>query len=278
VAAAPVPARYEYVEEEEHLDNHPEEVAYEPDEDRRHDEPEPAHYDEPAHAGADDDRAGPAPRPRKPPPRKLRWQLSHRERVGLLVAAIAFLFVGLVAIVALAVIPRGGDPAAVAAATGTGSTATGSGDSQNYVIFDGRDPTVFEGGPGVPIRLDDDKEGAFARIASTASSAGVKVIVGPGLANRLAGRNIRVTVVARSARENGAVNLRFAYQSGVAISHWEAENLGATYASAALTWRVPSLRTSKAGDYILIEPGIPGDGTAAEIRSIAIDLLPAETG
>jgi hypothetical protein len=99
------------------------------------------------------------------------------------------------------------------------------------------------------------------------------VLIGPGLAARLAGQRVRVILVARSARENGAASMRFAYQSGLAISHWQTANLSSDYAPLGLLWRVPSIRTDENGDALLIEPGIPGDGTAMDIQSIRIDLL-----
>ena len=78
----------------------------------------------------------------------------------------------------------------------------------------------------------------------------------------------------RSSTESGAANLRFAYQSGLAISHWQAADLGTEFASVTLDWRLPSLRTSPDNDYVLIQPGLPGDGTAVDIRMIRIDILP----
>ena len=69
--------------------------------------------------------------------------------------------------------------------------------------------------------------------------------------------------------------MRFAYQSGVAISHWQTANLGPDYQAVALTWRVPALQTDRSGDVLLIQPGVPGDGTGADIKSIKIDLLSA---
>ena len=33
------------------------------------------------------------------------------------------------------------------------------------------------------------------------------------------------------------------------------------------------MRTNPTGDYIVIEPGIPGDGTSADIQSATIDVL-----
>ncbi len=73
-------------------------------------------------------------------------------------------------------------------------------------------------------------------------------------------------------------NLRFAYQSGVALSPWQSADLSATPAALGLIWRLPAQRTDPSGDYLLIEPGIPGDGTAVEIQSIRIDLLAREPG
>jgi hypothetical protein len=141
--------------------------------------------------------------------------------------------------------------------------------TSSFSLFDGKDPTVFAGDPDNPVRYD----GENARIATSISSAGAKVIIGAGLSSRLAGRTIRVTIDARSARENGATSMRFAYQSGVAISHWQTANLSSNFTELGLVWRVPALRTNPIGDFIIIEPGIPGSGTGVEIRSVRIDLV-----
>jgi hypothetical protein len=104
----------------------------------------------------------------------------------------------------------------------------------------------------------------------------VKAIIGPGLAERLAGQRVRVTLLVRSSTDFGAGAMRFAYQSGLAISHWQTANLSADYQPVGIIWRVPTMRTNPAGDYLVIEPGIPGDGTGVDIQSIKIDVLPAE--
>ncbi len=67
--------------------------------------------------------------------------------------------------------------------------------------------------------------------------------------------------------------MRFAYQSGLAISHWQTANLSPDFQSLGLLWRVPTMRTNSSGDFLLLEPGIPGDGTGADIQSIRIDIL-----
>lgn len=144
--------------------------------------------------------------------------------------------------------------------------------AETLVIFNGTDPTVFEGTSNNPIQFDSDTEGGFARISSAASAAGARAVIGPGLAERLAGRTVRVTLLARSSNENGAANMRFAYQSGLAVSHWQTADLSSNYGTYGMIWRVPAADTG-ARDYLLIEPGIPGDGTSTDIRMIKIDVL-----
>jgi hypothetical protein len=142
----------------------------------------------------------------------------------------------------------------------------------SYDVFDGRDPQVFVGTPDNPIRFDKDADGAFTRVSSSADAAGARAVIGPGLASRLAGQTIRITMTARSSKEGGADKLRFAYQSGVAISHWQTATVSSAYGVIGLIWRVPAQRTASS-DALIIEPGIPGDGTGVDIKSIRIDLI-----
>src|SRR4029077_2343251 len=60
--------------------------------------------------------------------------------------------------------------------------------AQSFAVFDGRDPTIFSTAPDNPIQFDSAN--AFARISSSAGTPGVKVMIGPGLAARLAGHQI----------------------------------------------------------------------------------------
>jgi hypothetical protein len=227
-----------------------------------------------------------------PAPRR---RMAQRDMVRLLAAAVALLAVVFIALAAYVLSPHrvpaeadDDDAAVESAPTPSKIVQQTVGDpktaeeipkrplnvAQSFAIFDGRDPTVFQGTPDNPIGFDKDALGGFARIASTASASGAKAVIGPGLAKLLAGHDIRVTVIARSAREAGAASMRFAYQTGLAISHWQTANLSADYDAYGLIWRVPALRNNPTGDLIIIEPGIPGDGTAVEIQSIKIDLLP----
>jgi hypothetical protein len=174
-------------------------------------------------------------------------------------------------------LPVEGAAASSARVVADGATASEISERQLNVrealtVFDGRDPTVFEGSPDNPIRFASDADGEYAQISSASSAAGARAVIGPGIAERLAGQTIRVTLLARSSVGNGAANLRFAYQSGVAISHWQTAQLTEGYGTYGMIWRVPAADT-RGGDYLLIEPGIPGDGTSTDIRSISIEIV-----
>jgi hypothetical protein len=223
--------------------------------------------------GPDDDRQ--RRKKRKRPQRPL----SDRDKILMLLGAIGVCVLVLGGLGIYLLVPRdGGVTVAIDArhevsdaATAVRLAAEDMPIDQTFMLFDGRDPTIFEASADNPVRFDA-ATGAV-RVASSMGSAGVKAVIGPGLATRLAGQSVRVTIVARSSNDSGAAGMRFAYQSGVAISHWQTVNLGADYQAAALTWRVPSLRTDRIGDLLLIQPGVPGDGTGADIKSIKIDVL-----
>jgi hypothetical protein len=225
------------------------------------------------------------PRPGLPPPqRRLGWTLSEADKVRVLIGAIAALALVLIGLVIYLMLPgretgvtlplNRGQVSDAAAAERIANASLDV--KESFVLFDGRDPTVFLASPDNPVRLDNDGGGAFARVGTSTASSGVRVQIGPGLASRLAGQNIRVVMTTRSSPDRGALNMRFAYQSGLALSHWQTANLAGGFASAGMTWIVPQMRTSPTGaDYLIIEPGIPGDGTYADIRSIRIDVLGA---
>jgi hypothetical protein len=209
--------------------------------------------------------------------------LSEQDKVRFLIGAIGGLSLVLIGFIVYALMP-GGDTGVtlpidanqqVSDAATAARNATAALDvERSFVVFDGHDPTIFQTSPDNPVRLDSDSQGSFTRVSSSTDSTGTKVTIGPGLAAQFAGRNIRVIISARASKDRGAANMRFAYQSGLAISHWQTANLSADYSDVALLWRVPTQRTSSNGaDYLIIEPGIPGDATGADIRSIKIDLL-----
>jgi hypothetical protein len=256
----------------------------------RMDYDEDAAYAEPATAAA----GGGAARwegsamaaPARPAGSRINWMgwfgRSDHERIQVLAGAIAGSFLALAVLGAYLFFARGSDEGVTLdigvrrevsdAATAARIAAENVSVEQAYTLFDGRDPTIFVSTPDNPVRFVSEG-GGYVRVSSTASSPGVKAHIGPGLAGRLAGREVRVTIIARAAPDNGALNMRFAYQSGLAISHWQTANLGADYEPVAMRWRLPAMQTGEAGDYLVIEPGIPGDGTAVDIQSIKIDVL-----
>ncbi len=146
--------------------------------------------------------------------------------------------------------------------------------AESLVLFDGHDPSAFKSPPDNPVQFEGGTNGGSVLISSSASSNGARLVVGPGVYQRIAGRTVRIVVVARGARENPAASLRLAYQNGRQLSGWSDLALGDQYQSLAMTWAVPKQRSGAEGDAVLIEPGIPGDGTAAQISAVTIDILP----
>lgn len=224
------------------------------------------------------------PRTAAPTGPSLPWRewlgTGEETRVRLLIAAIGGLFLVLVGIGAYFLTARndGGVTLAIGVRREVSDAATASriaaetvDVTQSFAVFDGKDPTIFSTTPDNPIRFDSVN--GFARVSSSTSAPGIKVLIGPGLASRLAGKQVRVVITARSSIETGAAGMRFAYQSGLAISHWQTANLSSDYETVGMVWRLPAMRTSPAGDFLLIEPGIPGDGTGADIQAIRIDVL-----
>ena len=140
-------------------------------------------------------------------------------------------------------------------------------------LFNGDNPTVFESGPDNPVRFRGDVGSGVAQIGTNSTSSGARAIIGAGISQRLQGRTVRAVFVLRAAPENGAANVRFAYQRGRTLSGWQVSELGADFATIGLIWDVPGEGEANANDYLVIEPGIPGDGTAVEIRSITLEIL-----
>lgn len=223
----------------------------------------------------------PGARPKGPPAWMTAWLGTGEQRtIRLLAVAVGVLVITLVGVVAYTMgartnggvtVPIGVRQEVSDAATATRIAAENHEIVQSYTVFDGKDPTVFQTSPDNPIRFDSD--GGFARVASAASASGAKVLVGPGLAARLAGKTVRIVLEVRASADRGAAGMRFAYQSGVAISHWQTANLDRDFTAVGLIWRLPAMRTNPAGDYIIIEPGIPGDGTGVDVRTIRLDII-----
>ena len=80
--------------------------------------------------------------------------------------------------------------------------------------------------------LEEETMYGYAALGRSGSgSAGATAAIGPGLAARLAGHNVRVTVLARTVRENGALHMRIAYDTRLSEATGNRENFGYTRAS-----------------------------------------------
>ncbi|MBN8998380.1 MAG: hypothetical protein J0H54_03055, partial [Rhizobiales bacterium] len=168
------------------------------------------------------------------------------------------------------------EPAQAAPATAPPPAATATaGDLalETLVLFDGRDPSVFQSAPDNPVSFQGDADGGFARIASSTVSTGARIAVGRGVYERIAGHRIRLVLVVRAARTAPATGLRFAYQNGPVQSPWTDVPITASYAPLSFVWTAPKERGGPENDAVIIEPGLPGDGTAIDVRSVRIEIL-----
>lgn len=167
-------------------------------------------------------------------------------------------------------------PAQTAAAQpqpGPAPAAPGGLALETLVLFDGRDPGVFQSTSDNPVVFQGDQDGGFARVSSSTTSAGARVRIGRGVYERIAGHRIRIVLVARASRTAPAMNVRFAYQNGRVQSPWSEVQLGSSYTPLSAEWTAPPERGGPENDSLIIEPGIPGDGTSIDVRSVRIEVL-----
>ena len=160
-----------------------------------------------------------------------------------------------------------------AASTPAAPIPTGALALETIVLFDGRDPSVFQSAPDNPVFFQGDTGGGFARVSSSTGSTGSRLMVGRGVYDHIQGHTIRIVLVARATKDKPADGFRFAYQNGRNISPWQDGRLTAAYAPYSLQWTVPKRRGGPDNDTLVIEPGIPGDRTAVDIRSVRIEIL-----
>ncbi|MHA1560263.1 MAG: hypothetical protein ACTSWI_06285 [Alphaproteobacteria bacterium] len=140
------------------------------------------------------------------------------------------------------------------------------------VMFDGGDPSVFEAAADNPTNYLADVGGGVVRITSTINSGGARLAIGPDAANSLAGHQVRVVMEARGTPDQAAAAVRLAYQQDLIILDWRLARLIGEFAVITATWTIPG-RVAEGTDYLLIEPGVAGDGTAIDVRSIRFELL-----
>jgi len=156
---------------------------------------------------------------------------------------------------------------------GSGSSTEGTGTTGNagIVLFGGTDPLVFQAGPDNPVIFEGDTAGGLVRVvSSTAGTA--RASIGPGIADGVEGREVRIRIDVRSTPGRPASTLRLAYLRGGTLLEWRTVNVAGEFAIVDAIWTIPTGVPSTNGDALLIAPGVPGDGTAVDIRRITMDV------
>ena len=127
---------------------------------------------------------------------------------------------------------------------------------------------------GQSVRFDSDATAASPASRRRPSAPGVQAMIGPGLAARLAGqtrpRHDHRALVDRERRRRHALRLPERPRHQPLADGQSRRGLRRGRHDLA---RAGACAPSPTGDYLLIEPGIPGDGTGVDIQSIKIDLL-----
>lgn len=142
--------------------------------------------------------------------------------------------------------------------------------TEAITLFDGHDPSVFESRTDNPVRLEGNLTEGYAHVISTLADPGARARIGPGLAQSLVGKTVRVTVDARAPSSGGSTTMRFAYEAASDRSQWRTVSLSPEFSPAELIWRVPVVERD--GHAIVIEP-LDGSGVAVDVRAIEIEVL-----
>lgn len=163
--------------------------------------------------------------------------------------------------------PGSADPGAPAA---TGEARVPAEAGAPIVIFGGQNPAVFVGTPDNPVGFEAGENGGFARVASS-TAGGARATIGRSVAQQLGGHTIRIAIDARGTPGRESITARLGYQRGDGLLEWQTINLGAVFYVWTVDWTIPG--GASTGDFLIIEPGIPGDGTALDIRGLTIQIL-----
>lgn len=142
----------------------------------------------------------------------------------------------------------------------------------DIVLFDGRDPSVFQAGGEKPVVFGNDAAGGYVRIhASGAARNGARLLISSGVADRLARRTVHFVVTARAPVEDGAGTIRLGYHAGDEAGPSATQPLGREYRRLEIVWTVPG--GSGLGQHALfIEPGLLGGGSTIDVKSVELFL------
>ncbi|MCC6735015.1 MAG: hypothetical protein IT534_02670 [Bauldia sp.] len=213
---------------------------------------------------------GPPQRRRLPPPLPTRNAPPEGRRVvpenryggRLFGYAVIAAIVVVVAVAAVLILPG---------LFGSDGTDDGTTGEQGIVLFGGTDPMVFQTGPDAPANFDADTAGGLVRVVSSASGA-ARAAIGPGISTGIEGRSVRIQLDVRGTPGRPATTLRLAYLRGNALLEWRTVTVTGEFAIVDAVWTIPTGVPSPNGDALLIAPGVPGDGTAVDIRRIVMDV------
>jgi hypothetical protein len=139
------------------------------------------------------------------------------------------------------------------------------------VLFDGTDPGVFVGGPNA-VQFQAGVNGGFVTVTSTIASGGARVTVDPDIAEMIAGHTVRILLEVRGTPGQPASMVSLSYQHGTVGLQTRQAIVSEIFGAVAATWAVPA-GTNGSADYLLIEPGVPGDGTSIDIQAIRIVVV-----
>lgn len=174
----------------------------------------------------------------------------------------------------------------VALQPGIGQLPTGSvaGDGINYdriaiegpylnkVIAGGEARTRIQRMPDKRYVLQIDAE---ADALADAPELGPHFRLAPDIEVQFSGQKIRVTVRARPALDQGAMEMRVNYSTGRAgESGWHEFALQPDYADFSFEYEVPVATGEQAVDYIAVRPVVPTKRRGILVESIVLERLP----
>jgi hypothetical protein len=142
----------------------------------------------------------------------------------------------------------------------------------DIVLFDGRDPSAFQGTANKPVVAGSDAAGGYVRIQAPAlGEDGARLVISSGIADRLARKTVRIVVTARSPVDDGAGTIRLGYRAGNETGPFAAQPLGREYRRLEISWTIPG--GSSLGEHALfIEPGLLGGGSTVDVKAVEIFL------
>lgn len=169
---------------------------------------------------------------------------------------------------------------------GIGQLPTGSvaGDGQNYdrIVIEGPYLNKVIAGGDARTRMVRGPGGAYALEITADADAlldapelGPHFRLAPDIELQLSGRKIRVTVRARPAETQGAMQMRVNYSAGrVGESGWRAFDLQPDYSEFSFEFDVPIAEGEQGVDYLGIRPVVPEKRRILLIDRVVLERLP----